>query len=110
MAFSDVTYYTLLVLLAVGIVSWFIFDSRRRHRRSDEILIRWAKRHGYRIIRAELKSYLTGSFNPPSTRGQTVYRVVIEDRSGEKRTGWVRCGSGWLGVISDKSEAWWDPE
>ncbi len=110
MAFSDLAYYALLALFAAAVIVWFRYDIRRRHRRSDEILIRWARRHGYRIIRAELRSYLTGSFNPPSMRGQTVYRVVVEDRSGEKRTGWVRCGSGLLGLISDKAEAWWDPE
>src|SRR5262249_36093276 len=49
-----------------------------------------------------------GPFFWTSTKAQTVYYVFVEDSDGNKRSGWVRCGSCWFGLLSDNVEVRWD--
>jgi hypothetical protein len=76
--------------------------------RSNSLLDQWAQRNGYRVIRREYRSFFKGPFFWTSTKGQTVYYVVVEDGAGNKRCGWVRCGGWWLGLMSDNVEVRWD--
>ena len=76
--------------------------------RSSSLLHQWAAENGYRIICREHRNFLKGPFFWTSTKGQTVYYVVVEDSGGNRRTGWVRCGGWWLGLLSDNVEVRWD--
>jgi hypothetical protein len=82
-------------------VVWFLGRAR-------VVLRRWANRAGYKILRAQFKTILKGPFAWQSSRTQAVFRVMIMDREGMKRTGWVRCGSVGAGVLSDEAEVKWD--
>ena len=91
----------LFVAVGVGLVV-FHFS------RSDALLRRWAEENGYRLLRQEYCWFFKGHFFWTSSRGQTVYYVVVEDPSGEVHRGWVRCGSWWFGLLSDKAEVRWE--
>jgi hypothetical protein len=89
----------MLILAAAGIAWHF--------RRSRSLLDRWAERNGYRVIEADYRKFFRGPFFWTSAKGQTVYRVTVEVKGGV-RTGWVRCGSWWLGLLSEQVEVRWD--
>ena len=74
----------------------------------ERLLDRWAERTGYRIIDADYRNVFRGPFFWTTSKGQTVYRVTIQDENGRTRSGWVRCGGWWFGLWSDHVEARWD--
>ena len=76
--------------------------------RSAQILEKWAEANGYTILSSEYRSFLTGPFWWNTSKGQTVYRVTILDSSGQTRTGWVKCGSFWFGLVTDDVRVVWD--
>src|SRR5262245_14678068 len=90
-----------VALLAVLGIAWHFGRSR-------SLLDRWAAEHGYEVLRAEYRSFFKGPFFWNSSKGQTVYRVTIEDEDGRVLSGWVRCGGWWLGLMSDHVEVRWD--
>jgi hypothetical protein len=96
----------LFVFVAVAVV--VILGLVWHFGRSSSLLHQWAAQNGYRIIRQEYRNFFKGPFFWTSTKGQTVYYVVIEDSGGNRRSGWVRCGGWWLGLLSDNVEVRWD--
>lgn len=94
---------SLVVVLLVAYVAWF-------YSRSRSVLKQWAKASEYEILHSELRNLLRGPFFWTSSKGQTVYYVKVRDRDGHERSGWVRCGSFWNGVFSDKAEVRWEDE
>jgi hypothetical protein len=99
---ENIAWMAVLVLALAG--SFYILFSRSRR-----LLDGWAAEHGYELLRADLRPFLKGPFFW-SSKGQTVYRVLVRDRQGQERAGWVRCGSWLLGLLSDQVEARWDAE
>jgi hypothetical protein len=89
-----------MLVLAATSCAWHFRQSRG-------LLERWADRNGYRIIDARYQHVFRGPFVWTTSKGQTVYRVTL-DVKGEVSTGWVRCGSWWLGLMSEKVEVRWD--
>jgi hypothetical protein len=61
-----------------------------------------------RIVSSEYRYFFRGPYFRTTSKGQTVYRVTVEDKPGRLRTGWVRCGGWWLGLMSNHVEACWD--
>lgn len=89
-----------MLLLVATSIAW-------HSHRSRSVLERWAERNGYRIIDADYRNFFRGPFFWTSSKGQTVYRVTVQAK-GVVRNGWVRCGSWWLGLLSDQVEVRWD--
>ena len=75
--------------------------------RSQKLLKSWVDENEFELLHAEHRMFRKGPFFW-SSRGQSVYRVEVRDGQGSERKGWVRCGSWWAGVFSDKVEARWD--
>jgi hypothetical protein len=98
---QEVAFFVLIALFAVGSMIW-------HSTRSQDILQHWADQNGYRIIEKKYVQFFRGPFFWTSSKGQSVYRVVVEDRTGRRRSGWVRCGSWWLGVWIDQAQVHWD--
>jgi hypothetical protein len=99
-------FYVLVVLtlVAVSVIAsvWYMT-------RSFSIVERWAERNGYRIIRQDSRVFFRGPFSWNSSNSQDVYRVTVEDRSGNRKSGWIRCGGWFLGpLLSDDVEEAWD--
>jgi len=94
----------LLLFAVVIVVTTVVLHARR----SDFILQDWATKNGYRIVSKEYRNVLRGPFFGTTGNGQTVYRVVVQDQDSNTRTGWVRFGSFWLGILSDHVDVHWD--
>ena len=97
---AGVFFIALVVVIIVLAVAWHFG-------RSNSLLHQWAAQNRYRIIRQEYR-FFKGPYFWTSTKGQTVYYVVVEDPDGNTRSGWVRCGSWWFGLLSDKVQVCWD--
>jgi hypothetical protein len=99
-----------LGVLAIVVLAGFVaFMLYLQIRRAQTLLRGWAKENGYEILGAEHRIFRKGPYIW-SARGQAVYRVRVRDRAGVERLGWVRCGSWFAGVLSDKVESRWDQE
>ena len=81
------------VLLLAGLVlAWTLLRAR-------EVRERWAEQHGFDLLEARYCWFWRGPFLFRSTDAQLVYRVTVRDRSGRRRTGWLRCGGFFLGLF-----------
>jgi hypothetical protein len=96
------------VTFLVGLPVLFVFQLRWYFRRAESYLKKWADQSGYHILDRTHRFFFRGPFFSTSTGGQAVYRVRVEDREGRQRQGWVRCGSWWLGLWSDRVDVLWD--
>ena len=97
--------WVFVLFLLLGIVM-LIFH----YQRSRSILNKWAATNGYRILSSERRHLRRGRFFLTTARGQEVNRVMVEDSAGTIRRGYVRCGSYFFGMFSDKAEVRWDKE
>jgi hypothetical protein len=79
-----------------------------KNSRGSAFLDQWASRCRYRIISREFRYFFKGPFFWTSSNAQVVYYVTIEDGLGRVRSGWVRCGGYFLGLLSDDVEVQWD--
>jgi hypothetical protein len=95
--------FIIFVIVGIAAIAWHCSRSR-------SLLQQWASGNGYVILHREYRNVVKGPFFWTSSKGQTVYYVKIRDREGNVRTGWVRCGSWWLGLMSDKTEVRWENE
>jgi hypothetical protein len=100
---SDMQGFFFVALVVVLVVLALVWHFGR----SNALLHQWAAQNKYRIIRQEYRLF-NGPYFWTSTKGQTVYYVVLEDPDGNKRSGWVRCGSWWFGLLSGNVEVRWD--
>ena len=101
--FGTVCLVVAFVVLAILSIAW---TSSRSHSLIDQ----WAAENGYRVVSAEQRWLQRGPFFWTTSKGQTVYRVTIEDVAGRQRSGYVRCGSWMGGLLSDKVQVRWDDE
>ena len=72
--------------------------------RSRSLLQSWAMDNGYKIVQSEFRFFRKGPFFWTSSKAQTVYYVTVRADQGETRSGWVRCGGWWFGLMSSKTE------
>jgi hypothetical protein len=100
---STATYLLPIAFAAVVIVLFVWSFSRGR-----ALLNHWAQENGFEILHSEFRMAGAGPFT--WTRNQIVYFVRVRDREGRERSGWVRCGSFWRGIFSDKTEVRWKDE
>jgi hypothetical protein len=96
--------YALLLLgaiLLITYVTWCFLRSR-------SLLHRWAITNEFQILDSRLSP--SGPLSWTSSRSQIIYFVCVRDKEGQERRGWVRCGSFWVGVFSNKIEVRWECE
>ena len=90
------------VLLAVAL--YWVDVVRRR-----ECLFRWASNNNLRLVHFRHPFVVETSPFPFSvSRSQHVFRVEVETESGNRKSGWVRIGSPWLGLLSKRADVNWD--
>lgn len=106
MAANSTLGYALLLPAATALVVYVAWCFSR----SRSLLQRWASENGLQILDSKLSPSGPPSWNWTSSRSQTVYFVRVRDNDGRERRGWVRCGSFWAGVFSDKTEVRWEDE
>jgi hypothetical protein len=95
-----VLFFVVMAAFAVASIVWHFGRSR-------DVLQKWADDNGFQIIESRY-AHWKGPFMWTSSKGQSVYRVTVRDRNGYTRSGWVRCGSWWLGLWSDSAQVRWD--
>ena len=78
--------------------------------RSTSIIETWARENGYRLLSSEYRWLAKGPYFFRTSKGQTVYRVTVQDAQGRTRSGYVRCGGWMFGLLSDKVDVRWDDE
>lgn len=100
---SQILTIAAIVFLAIIAMVWHFSRSR-------SLLENWAAENGYRLLSSQYRNFSRGPFFWTTSKGQTVYRVTVQDRDGGTRSGWVRCGSWWGGLLSDKVQVRWDDE
>jgi hypothetical protein len=93
------------VLLAVTIALGAFYAQDRRARGMVE---RWAAQNGFQVVEMRYSWLSRGPFFWTSSKEQLVYRLTVRDRYGDQHGAWVRCGSFWLGMWSDKVDVRWD--
>jgi hypothetical protein len=76
--------------------------------RAAAILQQWADENGYEILERSYCHFFRGPFFFRTTKDQVVYRVTVRDKAGNVGTGWVACGSWWLGLWSNQAKVSWD--
>jgi hypothetical protein len=94
--------------VVLGCLAIFVLTLVWHFSRSHSMLQRWADRNGYHIINRHYRHLFKGPFFWTSSRRQTVYSVTVVDQHGRRRTGWVRCGGWFLGLLSDHVDVRWD--
>src|SRR3954469_4555687 len=97
-----------LILLIPVFVGLLILSFAWQFGRSQSLLDTWAAENGYHIIHKEYRNFFRGPFFWTTSKGQTVYYVTVQDKAGWTRSGWVRCGGWWLGLLTDHVEVRWD--
>jgi len=98
----------LITILAIVIIGGAIWYMAWYYRRARTLLQSWADQQGFQIQAAEHRWLNRGPFFWTTSRSQVVYYVTVLDMAGRTRRGYVRCGSFWLGLFSDKVEVQWD--
>jgi hypothetical protein len=81
-------------------------ERRRRWAESLSILRGWADENGYTVRFQEREPLWASPF--PTSGGQVVYRLIVEDRRGQRRRGWAVCGGYFLGTLSRRVVVKWD--
>jgi hypothetical protein len=97
---------TIAILIAFHtVMSIILFIEWRWYRTTANLRLReWAERNGYLILESRLRYFFRGPFFWYGG-GQAVFRVVIEERKGNRRVGWVGLGSYWFGPLSSSGQA-----
>lgn len=92
------------VFLAVAL--YWVDLVRRR-----EVLFRWASENHFKVLACRHPLPVEASAFPFSlSKAQHVFWVEVESNDGRHQTGWVRLGSAWLGLASQKADVRWDIE
>ena len=89
------------LVVVIGSVFW-------HNSRSISVLENWARENNFDILEREQRLWFKGPFFWTTSRGQTVYHVTVRDNNGAVRSGWVRCGGWFLGLMSDHAEVRWE--
>ncbi len=68
----------------------------------------WAERQELKLHKLSLRLARRGPFLWGTSRAQHVFRVVATDPQGQRRSGFVRVGDTWRGVLTPRIEVRWD--
>jgi len=105
---NELTMPPAAILVIVLAVVFMIASAIWYYRRAQSLLQRWADENGLQIMASQHRILDRGPFFWTTGRGQVVYYVTVVDAAGRTRRGYVRCGSFWGGLLSDKTEVRWD--
>jgi hypothetical protein len=103
---SNRSFIIAAVVCVVGIVTFWLATLRGK-----AIVQKWAAANDFEILRAEPCLFTGGSgmWQTPTSRNQIIYSVRVRDRAGQERSGWLRIGSFFGGIMfgSERAEVKW---
>jgi hypothetical protein len=71
-------------------------------------LLSWAKKNDFELSTVKFVIWNKGPFSWTTVTSQGVYYIIVTDKSGNQRRGWVRV-SNWLnGNVDSNVEIHWD--
>jgi hypothetical protein len=73
-------------------------------------LERWARQEGYELVAFKTIPFWKGPRAWLRTENQEDYFVVVENRKGERRMGWVLFSWPWHGLGGKRTEIRWEDE
>ena len=73
--------------------------------RAQMILRTWAEGNCYQILSSDLRFLGRGPYSYTLLGKQWVFYVILKASDGTTRTGYVKCGSFFWGVIINRAEA-----
>ena len=98
--------FAIALVAIAAFIGWFWLHISR----AKSVLHTWAAENGFQIVSFD-KRYMinTGLFKWwTNSRSQIVFFVRVRDKAGHERTGWVRCGTYFGGVLfSNQAEVKW---
>lgn len=77
---------------------------------AQSMLNGWAHENGYEIVSREHRWIRKGPFFWKSSKNQIVFYVTVSDSEGKVRTGYVRCGGYFIGLLGKQVDVIWDNE
>ena len=98
-----VVLFVVVVAIMLGSITWHFSRSR-------SVLEQWADEQGLEILHSDYRHVFRGPFFWTTGKGQTVYFVRVRDKKGVERSGWVRCGGWFWGLMTDAAEVKWEDE
>ncbi len=95
-------FWVVVFCLALGGLFWAHIA------RARQILARWAQRNQLQILQRQYCFLARGPFWWRSSNSHAVFYVVVRDKFGFEKSGWVRCGAWLWGLLSDRADVVWN--
>ena len=92
-----------ILIIAVAVPLWVWYFNRSR-----ELVSEWASYNRLTLVSVERKLFWLGPFWWRTGKGQAVFRVTVRDEAGRRRSGYVRVGGFWSGLLCDQVTVVWD--
>jgi hypothetical protein len=92
MSWAKVAGCLTIATLGFAYYRWMIWFADRS---TDPALKDWQNGSGYIILAKQFRIWDRGPFCNASSTMQAVYRLDLEDKKGQRRRAWARCGH-WL--------------
>ena len=109
---DTVNWVVILVLPVASLAMvFFAYFGFRSLLQIEDILPRWARERGFRIVHSESRMYSQGPFSGPlffRNQYRPVYRVIIEDQQKTRKQVWVRLGWWYIVGFREKIEERWE--
>lgn len=97
-----------LVILFVAFIVFAFWLVRWQFNRADRLLENWASKNEYRILEKRNANIGDGPTGTRQSSSQVKYRIVIVDRSNQRKSGMAIVGSKNTGTLSDEVIVNWD--
>lgn len=97
----------ILLFVAVAVFGWWMYQWQ--YKKADSILENWAQKNSYTILAKEdANPSGTGPGDRYADNKQVMYRITVEDKAGNKKSGLAKIGSEKTGTLSDEIIVEWD--
>ena len=96
---------TIIIPVAIVAVLLILAFGSSRMKTARALVRGWAEKMGFTLLRLERRDFFQGPFFFRSGKTQFVYYLVVMDRGGHRRKGFIRVGSFWLGCLTSESIA-----
>jgi hypothetical protein len=99
----------LIVLMAAGVIAFGVWLFHWQYRSAESKLNHWAQRSNYQVLyKREANPLGTGPKVKGASNKQVMYRVVISDENGVRRSALIKIGSPALGVLANDLVVEWE--
>jgi hypothetical protein len=95
-----------LIFVAVLAFGWWMY--RWQYSTADTILENWARQNNYKVLDKQKANVGTGPEAVRAGNKQVMYRIVVEDQNGARRSGLAKIGNETTGTLSDEIAVEWD--